>query len=57
MQVFCIRIGNVNPAPIDKRRPSIRLSPRDPTAELYQDGALVVAGGQRLASSLRQGFQ
>ena len=29
MQVFCIRIGNVNPAPIDKRRLSIWLSPRD----------------------------
>ncbi len=29
MQVFCIRIGNVNPVPIDKRRLSIWLSPRD----------------------------
>ena len=29
MQVFCIRVGNVNPAPIDKRRLSIWLSPRD----------------------------
>jgi uronate dehydrogenase len=29
MQVFCMRIGNVNPAPIDKRRLSIWLSPRD----------------------------
>ena len=29
MQVFCIRIGNVNPAPIDKRRLSIWISPRD----------------------------
>ncbi|MEP6609937.1 MAG: NAD(P)-dependent oxidoreductase, partial [Burkholderiaceae bacterium] len=29
MQVFCIRIGNVNPTPIDKRRLSIWLSPRD----------------------------
>jgi uronate dehydrogenase len=29
MQVFNIRIGNVNPAPIDKRRLSIWLSPRD----------------------------
>jgi uronate dehydrogenase len=29
MQVFLIRIGNVNPAPIDKRRLSIWLSPRD----------------------------
>ncbi len=29
MQVLCIRIGNVNPAPIDKRRLSIWLSPRD----------------------------
>ena len=29
MQVFCIRIGNVNPEPIDKRRLSIWLSPRD----------------------------
>ena len=29
MQVFCIRIGNVNPAPVDKRRLSLWLSPRD----------------------------
>ena len=29
MQVFMIRIGNVNPAPIDKRRLSIWISPRD----------------------------
>ena len=29
MQVFCIRLGNVNPVPIDKRRLSIWLSPRD----------------------------
>jgi uronate dehydrogenase len=29
MEVFMIRIGNVNPAPIDKRRLSIWVSPRD----------------------------
>jgi uronate dehydrogenase len=29
MEVFLIRIGNVNPLPIDKRRLSIWLSPRD----------------------------
>jgi uronate dehydrogenase len=29
MQVFCIRIGNVNPVPIDKRRLAIWISPRD----------------------------
>ena len=29
MQVYCMRIGNVNPAPIDKRRLSIWFSPRD----------------------------
>jgi len=29
MQVFLMRIGNVNPAPIDKRRLSIWFSPRD----------------------------
>ena len=29
MQVFCMRIGNVNPAPIDERRLSIWFSPRD----------------------------
>ncbi len=29
MEVFCIRIGNVNPQPIDKRRLSIWVSPRD----------------------------
>jgi uronate dehydrogenase len=29
VEVFCMRIGNVNPEPIDKRRLSIWLSPRD----------------------------
>jgi len=29
MEVFCMRLGNVNPAPIDKRRLSIWISPRD----------------------------
>jgi len=29
MEVFCMRIGNVNPEPIDKRRLSIWISPRD----------------------------
>jgi len=29
LQVYCMRIGNVNPKPIDKRRLSIWLSPRD----------------------------
>ncbi len=29
MEVFCMRIGNVNDAPIDKRRLSIWISPRD----------------------------
>jgi uronate dehydrogenase len=29
MGVFCMRIGNVNPVPIDKRRLSIWISPRD----------------------------
>jgi uronate dehydrogenase len=29
MEVFCMRLGNVNPEPIDKRRLSIWLSPRD----------------------------
>ena len=29
MQIFCMRIGNVGPAPIDKRRLSIWFSPRD----------------------------
>jgi len=29
MQVFCMRIGNVNPAPLDRRRLSIWISPRD----------------------------
>ena len=29
MEVLCIRIGNVNPLPIDKRRLSIWISPRD----------------------------
>ena len=29
MQMFCLRIGNVNPVPIDKRRLSILFTPRD----------------------------
>jgi uronate dehydrogenase len=29
MQVYCMRIGNVNPRPIDKRRLSLWFSPRD----------------------------
>ena len=29
LEVFCMRIGNVNPAPVDKRRLSIWISPRD----------------------------
>src|SRR5215471_16153446 len=29
MEVFCIRIGNVNPEPVDKRRLSLWISPRD----------------------------
>src|SRR5258708_25489529 len=29
MEVVCMRIGNVNPRPMDKRRLSIWLSPRD----------------------------
>ncbi len=29
MEMFCIRVGNVNPAPIDKRRLAIWISPRD----------------------------
>ena len=29
LQVYCMRIGNVNPRPIDKRRLSIWFSPRD----------------------------
>lgn len=37
MQVFCMRIGNVNPAPLDKRRLSIWISPRD-IAQLVEIG-------------------
>jgi uronate dehydrogenase len=37
MEVFCIRIGNVNPAPVDKRRLSLWLSPRD-LAQLVKIG-------------------
>jgi len=29
LEVFCMRIGNVNPTPLDKRRLSIWISPRD----------------------------
>jgi uronate dehydrogenase len=37
LEVFCIRIGNVNTAPADKRRLSLWLSPRD-LAQLVQIG-------------------
>ena len=37
MEVFCMRIGNVNPAPLDKRRLSIWISPRD-MAQLVELG-------------------
>ncbi|MGH8632228.1 MAG: NAD-dependent epimerase/dehydratase family protein, partial [Burkholderiales bacterium] len=37
LQVLCMRIGNVNPAPVDKRRLSLWLSPRD-LAQLVQIG-------------------
>ncbi len=37
MQVLCMRIGNVNPAPADKRRLSIWISPRD-LAQLVKIG-------------------
>jgi len=37
LEVFCIRIGNLNPAPADKRRLSLWLSPRD-LAQLVQIG-------------------
>jgi uronate dehydrogenase len=29
LQVFCMRLGNVHPLPVDKRRLSIWMSPRD----------------------------
>jgi uronate dehydrogenase len=37
LEVFCIRIGNLNPAPADKRRLSLWLSPRD-LSQLVQIG-------------------
>lgn len=37
MQVFCMRIGNVGPTPIDKRRLAIWFSPRD-LAQLVEIG-------------------
>lgn len=37
LEVFCMRIGNVNPRPIDKRRLSIWISPRD-IAQLVRIG-------------------
>jgi len=37
LEVFCMRIGNVNPRPIDKRRLSIWISPRD-MAQLVRIG-------------------
>jgi len=37
MQVFCMRIGNVNPEPLDTRRLSIWISPRD-FAQLVEIG-------------------
>jgi uronate dehydrogenase len=37
LEVFCMRIGNVNPKPVDKRRLSIWISPRD-LAQLVRIG-------------------
>jgi uronate dehydrogenase len=37
LEVFCLRIGNVNPKPVDKRRLSIWISPRD-LAQLIRIG-------------------
>jgi uronate dehydrogenase len=37
LEVFCMRIGNLNPKPVDKRRLSIWLSPRD-LAQLVRIG-------------------
>ena len=37
LEVFCMRIGNLNPKPLDKRRLSIWLSPRD-LAQLVRIG-------------------
>ena len=37
LEVFCMRIGNVNPKPVDKRRLSIWISPRD-LAQLIRIG-------------------
>ncbi len=37
LEVFCIRIGNVNPKPVDKRRLAIWISPRD-IAQLVRIG-------------------
>jgi uronate dehydrogenase len=37
LEVFCLRIGNLNPKPVDKRRLSIWLSPRD-LAQLVRIG-------------------
>jgi uronate dehydrogenase len=37
LEVFCMRIGNVNPRPVDKRRLSIWISPRD-LAQLVRIG-------------------
>ncbi|HZP85844.1 MAG TPA: NAD(P)-dependent oxidoreductase [Burkholderiales bacterium] len=37
LEVFCIRIGNVNPKPVDKRRLAIWISPRD-LAQLVRIG-------------------
>jgi uronate dehydrogenase len=37
MEVFCIRVGNLNTVPVDKRRLSLWVSPRD-LAQLVQIG-------------------
>jgi uronate dehydrogenase len=37
LEVFCMRIGNVNPRPVDKRRLAIWISPRD-MAQLVRIG-------------------
>jgi len=59
IEVFCMRIGNVNPAPLDKRRLSIWISPRDMAQlvelgiEHLRQGGAAIAQQRRKAPRIR----
>ena len=52
MEMFMVRIGNVNPAPLDKRRLSIWISPRD-IAQLSRSASTTPASSSRSSTACR----